>query len=226
MRRVSFRELLNASPGRSLPRWLWFQFLRSLCLLWFKLCYRWKLHGKENFPLTGAVLIVANHQSTLDSVVMGLAVGRRPVYSLARRSLFKPVLSWLFRSLNGIPVDRGAADLAAMRRCVQVLRDGMGLMLFPEGTRTETGEVGAFRSGVMLMVKRGGPDAVVPLAISGSFAAWPRGRMLPRPFGRITARWGTPVPAAELLAMNEDDALARLRDTVATMAREMDDQRG
>jgi len=216
VKRVSFRELIRGCPGRSVVRWLWFQFLRVVCVTWFKLFYRLKVEGREHLPLTGPVLIVANHQSFLDSIIMGIAVGRRPVYSLARRSLFRHVLGWLIRSVNGIPVERGVADLTAMRRCVEVLRDGMGLMIFPEGTRTETGAVGEFRAGTMMLVKRGKP-VVVPLAISGSFEAWPRDRKLPRLFGRITARFGPPVPAEELLAMDETAALALLRDKVAAM---------
>jgi 1-acyl-sn-glycerol-3-phosphate acyltransferase len=213
-----FREIIRASPGRSVVRWCWFHLMRLICTVWFSVFYRFRVEGRERLPMTGPVLIVSNHQSFLDSIILGMATGWRPPYSLARKSLFKGVMGWLFRSLNGIPVDRGHSDIASLRRCIEVLNEGASLAIFPEGTRTEDGSVGKFRAGSMLLVKRAKP-VVMPLAITGSFEAWPRDAKLPRLFGRITARWGEPISAEELLKMDEGEALKRIEGIVREMVR-------
>lgn len=216
MSEAGLAQIIRGSPGRSVLRWCWFQWMRFFCTCWFKVFYRFRVEGREHLPLTGAVLIVSNHQSFLDSIILGMATGWRPPWSLARKSLFKPVLGWFFRSLNGIPVDRGHSDIASLRRCIEVLSEGASLAIFPEGTRTEDGSVGRFRAGLMLLVKRAKP-VVVPLAITGSFEAWPRSRRLPHLFGRITARWGRPMSAEELLAMGDGEALKRIESLVRAM---------
>jgi len=138
LKKISFRELIRGCPGQSVVRWLWYQWVRFVCWCWFRLFYRLKIQGRENLPMTGPVLVISNHQSFLDPILIGMATGKRPMSMLARRNLFKPFfMGWLLRSLNGIPVDRGSADLAAMRTCIEVLKKGEGLSLFPEGTRSE-----------------------------------------------------------------------------------------
>lgn len=221
MSRVSFRELIRGCPGQSVVRWLWFQFVRLLCGLWFKLFYRLRITGRENLPLTGPVLIISNHQSYLDPIIIGLATGKRPAHMLARSNLFKPFfMNWLLKSLNGVPVDRGTADLASMRRCIEVLKDGMSLALFPEGTRTEDGAVLPFKAGTLLIARRAGA-VILPLAIAGSFEAWPRKRKLPQFFGRIRAQFGEPIAAETLQAMGEEVALKHLEELTRSMVDEL-----
>lgn len=210
------RALVRASPGGSLLRLIWWHWLRAWCWVYFRLCYRFRVRGRVALPRGGPVLIVSNHQSFLDPIIVGLATGARPAYSLARSSLYRGPIGWLIHSLNGIPVERGAADTKAMRRCVGVLKQGFMLSVFPEGTRTEDGQVGEFKGGTMLLIKRARP-VVIPLGIGGAYEVWPRRRMLPRPFGRITAAFGAPVPAEQLLAMRPDDAMALLRQRVADL---------
>ena len=216
------RAVVRASPGGSWLRFLWWHLWRIPCWVWFKLFYRCSVKGREHLPREGPTLIVANHESFLDPIIIGLCTGARPPYSLARSTLYHNFfMGWVIRSLNGIPVDRGAADISSMRRCIEVLQDGKALALFPEGTRTETGEVGAFKPGVLLLIKRAKPK-VVPLAITGSMKAWPKGKKLPRFFGRIRAKFGEAIEADELLKDGNDAALDRLRKTIEVMKKEMD----
>ena len=142
------------------------------------------------------------------------------MYSLARSTLFKFPLGPMIRSLNGIPVERGAADLASIRRCIDVLQQGSALSIFPEGTRTEDGAMKPFRGGTMLLIKRAKP-VIAPLAIAGSFEAWPRKRKLPHVCGRVRVRFAPPVAAQSLIEMGEEAALQSLRGTIQGMRDEM-----
>ncbi len=195
----------------------WWRFLHSLCFIWFMICYRFQGHGSANIPDHGPVLYVCNHQSFLDPIIVGLAAHRRPFFALARLSLFgHPILGWLIRSLNAIPVERGTSDMAAMRLCLTILDAQHALMVYPEGTRTPDGTTKAFSSGTMLLIRRGKPT-VVPVAIEGAYAVWPRNRKAPAATGRISVKFGKPIASEALLAMGSEAALTHLREEVETM---------
>ena len=171
--------------GAPLWRIAWWYLLHLLCFAWFVPVYRYRAWGINRIPRTGPLLFVSNHQSFFDPIVVGLAGHRRQFWSLARSTLFNyGVFSWLIRSLNAIPVVQGAGDLPAIRTCIDVLARGHALLVFPEGARTLDGTTGRFQTGTMLLIKRARPT-VVPVAIEGGFAVWPRGRALPRAAGRI-----------------------------------------
>jgi 1-acyl-sn-glycerol-3-phosphate acyltransferase len=209
--------LRRRQPGRSIARILWWHFLHYLCFLWFLTCYRFRGFGQRHIPATGPVLFVSNHQSFLDPIVVGLAAHHRQFYALARSTLFDhPILGWLIRSLNAVPVARGESDTAAMRKCLDVLAEDHALLVFPEGTRSLDGTTGSFGRGIALLIKRSGAT-VVPVAIEGAFAAWPKGRKLPRGSGRIQVMYGEPIPPSVLQSMKPDAALSLLRDRVESM---------
>ncbi len=226
MKRVGFAELIRGCPRRSVVRWLWYQAARFITWCWFRLFYRLRIEGREKLPLTGPVLLVCNHQSFLDPLLIGMATGPRPMHMLARRNLFKPFfMGWLLKSLNGIPVDRGTADIASMRRCIEIIKEGVGLSIFPEGTRTEDGRVLPFKSGMLLIARRSGA-MIVPMAIAGSFEAWPRRRKLPHLTGRITVRFGDPVTGEQLQTAGDDARLLeRFREQMQQMVDELEKNR-
>lgn len=198
----------------SLGRRLWWRFLHALCWIWMIVFYRLKTYGTQEIPLTGPLLLISNHQSYLDPIIVGIPLYRRSFYALARTTLFRHrLLGRLIRSLNAIPVQRNSADLAAMRVCIQVLKKGHALLIFPEGTRTLDGRTGTFSPGTALLIKRARP-LVVPVAIAGSFGAWPKGRKLPRLIGRIGVTFGKPIPAEELLKLDAVQAMAHLQKNV------------
>jgi 1-acyl-sn-glycerol-3-phosphate acyltransferase len=207
------------------PTWLW-RLLHLLCFLYFVPAYRFRAWGVQHVPLTGATLLVANHQSFLDPIVGGLPLSRRRFVALARKTLWDSrCVGWLITRLNAIPVDQngvdgGGGDLKAMRACLDVLGRGDALVIYPEGARTLTGEVQRFHTGSMLLVKRAKPT-VVPVAIEGAFEAWPRLRRFPRPTGRIGVMFGEPIPAEELVKLKPDDALAQLRDRIEQMRQDI-----
>ncbi len=216
-----FAPFRARQPGAGLWRIAWWHFLHAISYALVGTCYRYRAWGTRNIPGSGPLLLVSNHQSYLDPILVGLGCHRRQFYALARSNLFNhAAFSWLIRSLNAIPVDRGETDMAAMRRCLEVLRQGHALLIFPEGTRTLDGTTHAFATGTMLLIKRARPW-VLPVAIEGAYGAWPKGRALPRPWGRIGVRYGAPIAAEALIAMGPDAALEHLRTVVEGMRREL-----
>ena len=213
--------LRKRQPDTPIRRVLWWHVLHGLCFLWFWPMYRYRAFGQRNVPDRGPVLFVANHQSLLDPILVGLGAHHRQMYALARSTLFeKPVLKWLIESLNAMPVRRGESDLKAMRRGLDVLDAGHALLIFPEGTRTSDGTTKPFATGMMLLIKRARPT-VIPVAIEGAFDVWPRGQKGPDLTGRIHTRYGRPIPPDDLLALDTDAALELLRVRVETMRLEL-----
>lgn len=209
--------MLGCSRPDSLLRRTWWHVLHFICFIWFRLAYDYRSFGVYNVPRTGPVLLVCNHQSYLDPIIVGLALHWRVFYAMARSTLFRsPAFGWLIRSLNAIPVERGESDLSAMRLSLNVLKAGHALVIYPEGTRTRDGSVGPFAPGTFLLVKRGGAP-VVPVAIEGSYAVWPKGRPAPRATGRISVRFGQPIPAERLIELGPAAALDLLRQQVESM---------
>jgi len=213
--------MLGWDRPESVLRRAWWHALHFVCFVWFRLAYRYRSFGVRNVPATGPVLLVCNHQSYLDPIIVGLALHWRVFYAMARSTLFRSrAFGWLIRSLNAIPVERGESDLGAMRASLDVLKAGRVMVIYPEGTRTRDGHGGPFAAGTFLLVTRGnGP--VVPVAIEGSFAAWPKGRSAPLLTGRIAVRYGEPIPARALVELGPQAALELLRQRVETMRLEL-----
>jgi 1-acyl-sn-glycerol-3-phosphate acyltransferase len=141
-------------------------------------------------PSTGPALLVANHASYLDPVLVGAAVPRRLSY-LARSSLFRPrAFGVLIRAFGAIPLEREGVGIGGMRAVLAALAEGRVVLLFPEGTRSADGALGVLRTGAMRIAQRAGVT-VVPVWIEGSGRALPRGAKLPRP-RRIEVRFGAP----------------------------------
>ena len=142
-------------------------------------------------PRQGGVILAANHQSFLDPPAVGLGLSRQ-VYFVARSSLFRgPLLKWWFRAQHAVPIERGTSDLAAIRLVVDILRQGNGLVLFPEGTRTQDGEMNPFRAGAGILAA----DLdlpVVPIRIDGLWELKKAGKRMARP-GSVTITIGPPI---------------------------------
>jgi 1-acyl-sn-glycerol-3-phosphate acyltransferase len=130
-------------------------------------------------PTSGPLLVLANHQSMFDPVLVGLA-SRRYLSYLARKNLFEqPVLAPLIRSLNAIPIDRGLGK-DGIQAVLDALGQGQAVLMFPEGERTHNGEVQPLKPGVSLLIKRLNCP-IVPVGIAGAFAAWSRFTKIPHP---------------------------------------------
>lgn len=161
------------------------------------LLFGYRVEGAENIPREGPVILAANHLSILDPIAVGAGV-RRPVSFLARADVFRlPFLSWLLPRLYAIPVERGQSDLSAIKGAIRALERGMAFGIFPEGTRSRTGKLQPFKTGVAAIALRTG-SPVVPVAVVGTDQAWPVGRKLFRLRKAIRVIYGKPIPVPRL----------------------------
>lgn len=136
--------------------------------------YRIEVIGKENFPKEGGVLLCTNHIDNLDPPVVG-ATCPRDVHFMAKEELFeKPLLKSILPQVKAFPVKRGMSDRDALRKALKLLKDGEVVGLFPEGTRSKTGELGKGLAGAGFFALRGGDAKVVPCAIIGPYKAFSR----------------------------------------------------
>jgi len=156
-----------------------YEILKPLAVVLMRAWFGLRVRGVENIPSSGPALIVSNHQSILDPPLIGGAA-RRQIYFLAKAELFRiPVFGRLIRALHARPVRREGSDPAALRTAAQLLDEGKALLVFPEGTRSLDGRLGAGKPGVgMLAVTSGAP--VVPAYVSGTLEALPKGAAWPR----------------------------------------------
>ncbi|HLX61073.1 MAG TPA: AMP-binding protein [Planctomycetota bacterium] len=152
--------------------------------------------GLENIPPGGAYILAANHCSHLDSMAIREVLGSRAksLHVMGAKDYFfdTTLKSWFFSTfLNALPFDREENIADGLALCKTVLDSGRAILLFPEGTRSITGELQSFRSGVgVLAVELDVP--IVPVNLRGTFESLPKGRMVPRP-KRIAVTVGKPV---------------------------------
>jgi 1-acyl-sn-glycerol-3-phosphate acyltransferase len=178
--------------GSDHPTWLYrsVQFVLGPIL---RFLFATRRRNVKAIPKKGPVILVSNHASNLDPVIVVSSI-RRPVYHLGKHTLFtKPFRRWFFETLGGqIPVDRDrGGNEAAVLAGVQVLEDGRALGIYPEGTRTPDGRLGRGRTGVARLALTTGA-MVVPVAVKGTYQIWPKGRRLPRLFRRTEVIVGSP----------------------------------
>ncbi|MEM1098865.1 MAG: lysophospholipid acyltransferase family protein [Planctomycetota bacterium] len=209
-------------PHTPIYKLLWWQLYHAITWVWFKLCYRFRSHDIAHVPTTGPVLLLSNHQSFLDPIIVNLGIPHRQCIALARKTLWdSAVYRFLVIPFDAIPVDQeNPSDLKAMKGCIDALKKDQAMMLFPEGSRTPDGTTQEFEAGLMLLVKRAKPT-VVPVALEGAYDAWPNTRSKPKLFGRIACKFGKPIAADDLLAMGNDEAREHLRSTVEAMRLEL-----
>jgi 1-acyl-sn-glycerol-3-phosphate acyltransferase len=145
-----------------------YSFARSVVAGIFKPWYRIEVFGLEHFPKDGGVLLCTNHIHNFDPLVVG-STAPRPVHFMAKEELFNvPVLGNIVRKCNAFPVKRGKGDRESLRAGLKVLKEGNVFGLFPEGTRSKTGEIGKGLSGAGFFALRTEAD-VVPCAIIGPY---------------------------------------------------------
>jgi 1-acyl-sn-glycerol-3-phosphate acyltransferase len=154
----------------------------------------WRIRVEGRWPeAAGPFVVVANHQSLLDIPL--LCNVPREMKWIAKESLFKiPWIGWAFRLSGDIPVRRGEAASGgeALAKARAYLDRGMNVMLFPEGTRSTTGELLPFKTGAFKLAVEAG-RAVLPIAVNGTAEAWPKGSPWVRP-ARLSVRVLDPVP--------------------------------
>lgn len=132
------------------------------------MCFgRWKITGIENLPAYGPIIVVCNHVSYWDPVLVGCALSR-PVHFMAKAELFSiPVFGNILKKLGAFPIKRGQSDRSALRTAINLLRQGKVIGVFPEGTRSTTSNLLPFKTGItMIAYKAGCP--ILPMGVINS----------------------------------------------------------
>jgi 1-acyl-sn-glycerol-3-phosphate acyltransferase len=197
---------------RSSLRDLWYELLQRMLQLIGVLAFRVRHWGRENIPRSGGVLVVSNHQSHLDPILVGIGCPRRMNY-VARETLFRfPPFAWLIGSVGALPLNREGMGLKGIKESLKRLKRGEMVVIFPEGTRTRDGAIGLFRPGFTTLAVRANA-AILPMAIEGAFQAWPRWRKFPG-LGRVRVRYGVPILPAEFAGRDEGELVAEVERRV------------
>ena len=189
--------------------------LRFVAWVASRLVYRYRVTGDEHIPADGPAVLVANHVSFVDAVLL-MAASPRPIRFIMDHRIFKvPVLGWIFRLAKCIPIAPQKDDPATYQRAfdtaAQVLREGDLLGIFPEGGITRDGALQPFKGGVMKILERAEADGVkvpvVPMALTNLWGSYfsriENGGAMARPFrrgifNRVGLNVGEAVPAAQV----------------------------
>jgi len=208
-----------------------------LCLRWLKCCaksmnyfyilnqyalrmvfstyFNTRVFGRQNVPVKGPVLLVSNHQSFLDPMLCGFGLNRELDY-MARDTLFhNKFFGALIRAVNTFPVQRGQADVKAIREIISRLKTGRGVTIFPEGTRSSDGSIAEFKSGFDIIARRSGATTV-PVVIDGAFDLWSRHQILPK-MGKIYVMYGKAVTPEQIKAMPKDKFVRHVSSQIRQM---------
>jgi 1-acyl-sn-glycerol-3-phosphate acyltransferase len=172
-----------------------FRFLQLAFQMYLRLRFRIQVQGREHIPRRGKLLLAANHVSGYDPFVIGSLVPRA-MYFLAKRELFQNSLlgAMLRILLHAVPVDRRDIGHATMRRINQLLAGGEAILLFPEGTRSRSGQIGEAKAGVGMLAAMNAAD-IVPVRVEGLFGA--AGSLVRRP--RVKVIFGPLLAVAPFL---------------------------
>lgn len=180
--------------------WIGYHLARLIGRAFFGL----RILHRERMINEGPVILASNHQSYLDPPLVGIS-SDRAIYFLARKTLLDvPILGGVLPKLNVIPVDQEGTDRSALKTLIRILKAGEGTLVFPEGARTQDGNLQPALPGIGLVIAKT-QAPVVPIRIFGSREALPRGGSRLR-FHPITVVIGEPIrfTAADLEPRSKD----------------------
>ncbi len=207
--------------------------LRGVIALLCNSYIRVRVEGVENIPKRSAFILAANHASHLDSAVVLAAVSgalrqtSRRCYVAAAEDYFfdSPFKAMIFRDLfDSIPFDRNADGMRGLSRCAEALQQGHAVLLFPEGTRTVTGEIQSFKIGAAVLSSEIGVP-VVPVRIANTFDLFPKGRRFIKP-GAVEVRFSPPVQPADVDKLSADARYKIYRDVAAEVQHCVESENG
>lgn len=224
---LSLGERLGSTrrePG--LVEWCGQTLAGALIRGYLRVWHRLRVEGREHLPLALPFVLVANHTSHLDALVLASLVSRRvraDLYPIAAGDVFfetppRALLSALL--LNALPMRRQRAGRHALDDLrARLCGDPCAFVLFPEGTRSASGELGPFKAGLGMLIA--GTDVpVVPCRLDGAFAAWPRTARWPRP-RRLRVRIGEPLRFGDVA--DDRDGWLRIATATADAVRRLGD---
>lgn len=184
---------------------------QALCRGYLSTLYKVEVIGKENIPKDSGVLLCCNHIHLMDPPFLGSYIDR-PIHYMAKAELFEtPILKTLISKLNAFPVRRGMSDKQALRQGLKILNENKILGIFPEGTRSKSGELQQGLAGVGFFALKTNAE-VVPSAIIGPYKL----------FQPLKIVYGKPLNFAELRERkaSSEEATNYIMDAIGTLIKE------
>ncbi|PIE32765.1 1-acyl-sn-glycerol-3-phosphate acyltransferase [candidate division KSB3 bacterium] len=172
-------------------------FVRIFVTLYFRL----KVEGLESVPKQGPYLIVANHASFLDPILIGAVVPRIIHYITYAFFYYHRAIHWYCKRVFCIPIKKEGNDIATFKKALRLLRQGELVGIFPEGARSHTGKLAQAQPGVALIALKAGVP-IIPVGIRGTYEAFPTGARFPKP-SPVTLTFGEPFSLDEFLASGQ-----------------------
>lgn len=183
-----------------------------ICLAWiiFHIPFRIRTVGRENLITDRGFVLCPNHLSALDPVFVVLSrFWGKPMWVMAKEELFRnPFFAWFFRNVGVFPVERGKGDKGLLNDAIASVQSGRGMLIFPEGTRSKTGELQKLKSGAFVVAEAAHAD-IIPCRI-----IYKGGKM--HLFGTVTVVYGKPI-SIESLGLGEEHAASKLREAKALL---------
>lgn len=151
-----------------------YRIVRSILRLILVIFGRWQVTGKEHIPTSGPLVVVSNHLSYWDPILVGCALDRQ-VHFMAKAELFSyPIFGSFMWAMGAFPIKRGQSDRNALRKAIHFLQEGEVLGVFPEGTRSKNGSLMPFKPGITMLAYKG-QSPILPVAVVNSskvFFGW------------------------------------------------------
>lgn len=189
-----------------------YRFLRPIVKFILHILYRFEIENIENVPSGKSVLICANHVSFMDFAFIGAHI-KTPISYLGKAEIakYRPIAAFL-RALGFIPIKRGAADVNAIKSVINTLEEGRSVLMFPQGTRKGGKQISEtnFKSGAALVGRKSSSD-VVPVSITAK-------DMKAKVFGKISLRFGEPIPSQRLYALSDAEATDLIKEEIILLA--------
>lgn len=193
---------------------MFYSFCRALVTPIMHLLIKVKYEGQENLNLSGGYILCSNHRAWWDPILIGVGVRDRHINFMAKKELFKfKPFGALIKALGAFPVNRGAADSGAIKNAEEVVSSGKTLLIFPEGTRSKTGDPLRAKSGAAYIASETGAQ-IVPVAICyvGKYCIRKN----------VTVVYGKPISADEIAISHENKSADAKKATGLIMGKIVD----
>ncbi len=177
-----------------------------------------RIEGRENMPRRGPLILLANHLSLFDPVVLWYASPRHICF-IGRADIPRmPIVGAIARIAKTVPIRQRSADRNGLKLAVETVLRGEVLGIFPEGELSESGELQPFLPGVLLILRQTRAP-ILPVGVTNTHKVMPYGKLYPKPaFTVITVRFGKVIPAEEVLSLGRPEAqLEYLQKKVAEL---------
>lgn len=188
-------------------------FFKTLYWAFGKCFFTLRVEGEEHLvqPGQGGTIIACNHQSFLDPPMIAVTYPGQ-IHFLARDTLFNGAFGKVIAAINAVPINRDGADLASLKRIINTVKGGKRVLMFPEGTRSEDGNLQEAAGGIGMIVAKS-RAVVQPVRIEGAFQAWSRHMKYPMP-AAVTVKIGKPIEFSHMVKIRTKEQYQEIADTI------------